>query len=363
MKEQIKESLKTSSQVSYPIWEEINSQKEHIDYSIDIVVQTKKEILEFMDNYAKLYFIGCGSSFHAGLIAEFIYNKSFKDRSACGITGAEFFLYPDISIKNNSENDIFFLISRTGRTTELIYSANEVKKRQGRLFSIVTFPDSPLAQMSDYGIVLDKAQEKSVTATRTVTSTTAVLIMLIHLIKKEESIFEKLSEQNHMFFKNLKSYSESISSLIKKENLQNFIFLGSGSFYGVAKEAELKVKEMSISNTESNVPLEFRHGHKAIAGDSTLATVFITNSISDYEVNVIRDLQRQNVKVITVRDSSSNLKIDKKCDLDICLDIQLDKNFRPIFYQVFGQLIGFHNALKKGINPTNPENLDYYVTF
>ena len=86
----------------------------------------------------------------------------------------------------------------------------------------------------------------------------------------------------------------------------------------------------------------------------------------DYSIDLIKaskkDIQ-QNVRVSAVYDSNCNLKLDKKCDPGIRVGTRLEENFRPIFYQVFDQLIGYRNALKKGINPTNPKNLDYYVTF
>ena len=86
----------------------------------------------------------------------------------------------------------------------------------------------------------------------------------------------------------------------------------------------------------------------------------------DYSIDLIKDSKKdiqQNVRVSVVYDSNCDLKLDKKCDLGIHVGTRLEENFRPIFYQVFSQLIGYHNALKKGINPTNPKNLDYYVTF
>ena len=345
------------------ILNEIYSQKDIISNVASLIFNEKQQILKFTGDFRNVYFIGCGSSYHAGMIAEFTFNKIFTDKISYGITGSEFFIYPEIFIKNNNEQDLFFLISRTGRTTELIYSANEIKKRKGKIISLVTFPKCPLLNNSDFKIILDKAQEKSITATRSVTSTTAALIEIIYFLSRKEYFVERLLEQNEKFFANLDEYSGLLSLIINKEDLNNFVFLGSGPFYGVAREAELKVKEMSISNTTSSQPLEFRHGHKAIINHNTLAIIFVLNSSLKYEINAINDLKRLGAKVIIIHDSKKRLELDYKCDLEININSELDEDHKPIFYQVFGQLIGYHNALKKGFDPSNPENLDYFVTF
>lgn len=345
----------------YLIWKEIESQGKIIKFIISKFLKIESELLNIFKKYEDIYFIGCGSSYHVGLIASFTYNKLLNKNSTC-IPSSEFITYPEIFFQNNSKYDKFILISRTGKTTETLIVADIIKKKMGQSISLTTF-NSELAKKCEYSIVIEEAQEKSITATRSVISSTIVLLSLIFMLSKKGKFIKKISVNSDKFFENFNKYSNIISSIINSEDFNKFIFLGAGSFFGVAKEAGLKVKEMSITNSEACQPLEYRHGHKSIIDTSCMITFFLSEAGFDHEIRTAKEFKKLGGKVLIICDNIKKSKLQGSYDFIIDVNLNLEELIKPIFYQIFGQLIGYHQALKKGIDPSNPKNLDYCVTF
>jgi glucosamine--fructose-6-phosphate aminotransferase (isomerizing) len=226
----------------------------------------------------------------------------------------------------------------------------------------VTFTDCELNKKSDYSIIIEDAKEKSITATTSVTSFTVILLGLIFKLSKKEQMIQKLMIAGKNFYKNFEKYSDYISVMINNENINKFIFLGAGPLYGVAKEAELKVKEMSRSNTEVCQPLEYRHGHKSIINSECMIIFLISNIGFNYELETIKELKKLGGKILVVCDDDKKIILEGLYDYIITTNFSLNELLKPVFYQLFGQLIGYHQAVKKGIDPSNPKNLDYCVT-
>ncbi len=344
------------------ILDEIKSQKEVIKSTISKYYEIEPELLNYFKGNKKVYFIGCGSSYHVGLIAKFVYDALSNNKSEC-FPSSEFIIYPDNYIRDSDKESIFILLSRTGKSTETVIASEIINRFKGNSIAITTFPNSELKKECDYSIVLDMAQEKSITATRSVTSSTVMLLCSIFTIFNKKSLIEKMLHFNDEFFKNFKKYSDIISSLIMKNDINRFVFLGSGSFFGVAKEAELKVKEMSLTNTESCFPLEYRHGHKAIIDSKSLIIIFISKAGLEYEMIAAKELKNLGARVLIIDDCLTSTKFKNNYNYIINTGLGLEEPHKAIFFQIFGQLIGYHQASKKGINPSNPKNLDYCVTF
>jgi glucosamine--fructose-6-phosphate aminotransferase (isomerizing) len=120
---------------------------------------------------------------------------------------------------------------------------------------------------------------------------------------------------------------------------------------------------MSITDTEANQPLEFRHGHKSILDQRTLVILFPTSEGLQYEKSSLSQLRQQDAKLLVVCSRDEAKTLEGLPDFLITLDARLTEETKLVYYQLFGQLAGFYQALKKGIDPSNPPNLDYCVTF
>jgi len=171
-----------------------------------------------------------------------------------------------------------------------------------------------------------------------------------------------LSKNSEIFFKRFDHYSNMINSIIEKQDFNKYIFLGHGPFYGVAREAALKVKEMSITNTEFWQTLEYRHGHNTILDSSSLVVIFLSKNGGSYELKTCRELRKIGAKVLIICDGKVMDVPGEAYDWLIYAGLGLEELLQPVFFQIFGQLIGYHQAIKKNINPSNPRHLEYVVT-
>jgi len=344
------------------IFSEIVDQQKAWKNSIDKLSNIDKKLLDVLKEHKNFYFIGCGSSYHTGLIIQFIYDLLFKKKSICA-DSSDFLFYPKKYTISNSSRNVFFLISRTGETTETLLIMDVIKKNKGATVALTSIPDSKLARECDFSVAFMDSQEKSITATKSMTSITIFLLNLIFTLSGLTIINEKISSSIDKYFKDFGKYFNMIQNIINETNFKKVIFLGSGPFFGVAKEAELKVKEMSITNTESSHPLEFRHGHKSILDKKTLVVLFLSEAGFKYELNSAREFKKICSKVLIICDNKRVKEQKYAYDYLIDIDLCIDELARPIFYILFGQLLGYHQAIRKGINPSFPRNLDFVVTF
>ncbi len=342
------------------IYSEIRSGGKIIESAMDKYFENENDILNFFNGHEGICFVGCGSSYHVGIIGKFIYEHLINKPCTCA-TASEILLYPDHFFNRNDIRYVF--LSRTGSSTETVLALEIARKRNKKSMAIVTIKDSKLMSSSDYAIVLDSAKEKSITATRSVIGTTTLLSGIIFLLSNKKYLLDKILSGNKLFYNNFKKFDDYIHSLIFRKDYSNFIFLGSGPFYGVAKEAELKVTEMSISYVASCHTLEFRHGHKSIIDNKSLIIIFLSKEGFEYEIKTAMELVKLTGEVLLIGDRIDKNKTNGLFKNVIDIGLGLDELTKPIFYQLFGQLIGYHQAVKKGIDPTNPRNLDYCVIF
>lgn len=343
------------------IMEEIVDQQKAWECAISKSLHLENELLNVIKRHKKLFFIGCGSSYYGGIIASFLYDMLLEKKSIV-TTSSEFLFYPSNYVKVESENNLSFLISRTGKTSETIIVSKILNKKNLRTIALTTFRETELEKNCTYSIVLEKSEERSITATKSMTSSTMVLLSIILKLAGKDEYIDKILVKIRSFFSNLDHFSRTISSIVSSNNFHKVVFLGSGLFYGVAKESELKVKEMSITNSESYQTLEYRHGHKSILDNRTLVVVFMSDAGNKYEIATAKEFKKIGSKVLIIHDNSMSKYSKDSYDYIIDIDLQLEEILKPLFYQVFGQLLGYFIAIGKDINPSNPRNLDYCVT-
>ncbi len=343
------------------IFKEIKSQGKIWPSAISDFLKKKDKLVSIFKDHGNIYLIGSGSSYHTGLITEFIY-RDLSDKNMVCVPSSEFLFFPDNYLKNRSDSDIFILISRTGETSDTLMALDIIEKIGGFSLCLTSFPDSKISKKSNYSVVLKQCQERSITSTRAVSGFTTFILCLFFTLYGKEELIERLSSNCEVFFKRFDNYSSLINSIIKKQDFKKYIFLGHGPFYGVAREAALKVKEMSITNTEFWQTLEYRHGHNTILDSDSLVVLFLSKNGSDYELKTCREFRKIGAKVLIICDDKAIDGSSNAYDWLINIDLGLEESLQTVFLQIFGQLIGYHRAIKKNINPSNPRYLEYVVT-
>ncbi len=345
------------------IQEEIGSQAQTVASTGRMLLGRLPELGGRVASSSNLRFIGCGSSYHAGLMAAQTFQGAAGRGVATSIVASDLISYPQGYLRSFGRKDLLVLSSRTGRTTETLLALELARSEGLATLAVTTFADSELARKASASLVLTEAQERSITATRSVTSTTLALLSLMHLAQGDGQFIDRFLEMQDRFFRRFDDYCSQLSRIVDHQELDKFIFLGSGAFYGLAREAELKVKEMSRTDTEANQPLEFRHGHKSTLDPHCLVVVFLSSEGLEYEKGCLPQLRQFGAKLLAIGGPRETEKLEGLADFLITVDLSMPASAKLVLYQIFGQLAGFYQARKKGLDPSSPEGHEYCVTF
>ena len=345
----------------YLIFDEIKSQGEKWITIFEKYQKEETSLLQNLKDCSGIYFLGSGSSYNNALMAQFANNKLSEKRSYA-INSSEYLFNPCVFIKSEDKNNKVFVISRTGETTDTLLAMESLKKSGFSLIALTTFPESSIAGNSNAIIDLQDYREQSITSNRVVSSITLFLLCLFLKLSGKESILKQINTYSTGFFKGFEDYCKDISEIINTSDFNKFIFLGTGPFHSVAREASLKTREMSITDTEFWPTLEYRQGYMTNADEKDLAIVFLSAINMDFQFKTCVELKRAGAKVLIINDRLKLGDFKKLYDYEFNVDLGVeDELICQVYYQLFGQLIGYYQALKKNIDPSNPKNLDYVV--
>jgi len=345
----------------YLIIDEIKSQGEKWVSTVKKFFDEEKILLQNIKKDSTFYFLGCGSSYNNALMAEFAYNKLMNKKSY-SINSSEYLFNPEVFFKSKYKNNKIFAISRTGETSDTLLALKKLKKLGLFIISLTTFPDSSIAKNSDFLINFEEFKEESITSNRVVSSMALFLLCLFFKLSGKDHVLEKINDYSIKFFKNFDKYCTEVSSIIKGSDFKKFIFLGTGPCYSVAREASLKTREMSISDTEFWPTLEFRQGYMTNVNEKDLAIVYLSKINKDFQFKTCEELKKAGSRILIICDRENLKNYTTLYDFNFDIDLGLeDELLCQVYYQLFGQLIGYYQALKKDIDPSNPKNLDYIV--
>jgi len=301
-------------------------------------------------------FVGCGSSFYLALIAAATWS-SLTGESARAVPASEVMVFPKLLPPLSRA----ILISRSGRTSEIIEAANYLRQQnQMPLLAVTCGTGTPIEDVSRRVICLPEADEKSVVMTRSFTS----MLLALQVLAAERGnvpdfargIFALPGEVEPK----MREMDSTIRLLVQSRLFEDYVFLGQGPFHGVAQEAMLKVKEMSCSYAQCFHTLEFRHGPKAIVSPQTLVTFFLSESGFGSEVSVLQEIKELGATTLVIT-NAANEAVLESADYLIELSLGVPEAARAAAFVIPGQLLGFCTAVRKGFDPDNPRHLSRVV--
>ncbi len=305
--------------------------------------------------FKEVLFTGCGSTYYLSLAAAAHWQMA-TGRRAQGIPASELRLFPESFLNNPGVQLV--AVSRSGETTETLQALQLFQQRTGNSGVVVSvYKDSRLVQCSPYVLLAPDAVEVSVAQTRSFTSMFLLTQACAYLAAGQHEMLEALgSVPAH--FQPLVNHYESLSrDLAEDLSLERFVFLGSGPNYGLACEAMLKMKEMSLSTSEAFHFMEFRHGPKSMVGPGSLVVGLIGDTGYEQEVKVLQEMRALGAKVLAIVDTDRGAPADFVVELRTNLsELQRAALQLPVL-----QLLAYHRSLVKGLNPDRPANLESVV--
>jgi glucosamine--fructose-6-phosphate aminotransferase (isomerizing) len=328
---------------------------------MDGVYQFKEKFI----NAQRIIIIGCGTSWHAGLVAEYL----FEDlaRIPVEVEYASEFRYRNPVI---TEKDVVIAISQSGETADTLAAIKLAKEKGATIFGVCNVVGSSIAREAHAGAYTHAGPEIGVASTKAFTAQVTVLAMIALKIAHKKGtlkqshyhrLLAELDDIPNKMEKMMESdaQTKSISALFK--DAHNFLYLGRGYNFPVALEGALKLKEISYIHAEGYPAAEMKHGPIALI-DEDMPVVVIAPKGGQYEkvVSNIQEVKARNGKVIAVVNGGDN-EIASIADHIIEVEETLDE-FSPLLTTIPLQLLSYHIAVMRGANVDQPRNLAKSVT-
>jgi glucosamine--fructose-6-phosphate aminotransferase (isomerizing) len=302
----------------------------------------------------RIYFTGCGSTYYLAL-AGAAHLRRLAQGHVQAVPASELWLDAGSYFQ---KDDVLIAISRSGTTTETLRAADAFRTMsQGPLISIQCAVSAPLAQKSAMSVVIPGGAERSVAQTRSFASMlVAVAGLNVHWAERDDLIggFAALPRIGQRVITAGQALAREWGARLEFDRIY---FLGSGTRYGLACEASLKMKEMSLSHSEPFHFLEFRHGPKAMVTETTLIVGLVSGYAQAEEERVLREMAGLGAQVIVLGERVSPIGDGPALSFQSGLPDEL----QDVLYLPPLQLLAFERALAKGLDPDLPRHLEAVV--
>lgn len=307
------------------------------------------------EGYDQVIFTGCGSTYFLSRWAAHICEE-LTGVICRAAPASDLFLHPNGWLGKNRET-LLVASSRSAATTETIRAIEMFTDRDaGDVVVITCNPDQRMGSQSAHVISSTHAQEASIAQTRSFSS-----MMLANAWLIEGGVPGNFASRLRICGERLlNEHKERISELAFDKELQRFFFLGSGALYGLANEIMLKMKEMSLSYSESFHFMEFRHGPMAMVDSNTLVIGLLGNAGTEHELAVLRDMKSKGARTLAIAETALS-KANGAVDDLIVLQSGLPPLWRAVLYLPALQWLACERAISNGLDPDRPLNLDAVV--
>lgn len=316
-------------------------------------------------NARRIIFVACGTSWHAGLIGEYL----FED--LCGIEVkveyASEFRYRNPVIHSD---DVVIAISQSGETADTLAAIELAKSKGAFVYGICNVVGSSIARATHSGTYIHVGPEIGVASTKAFTGQVTVLVMMAMMLAKMKGLIDE--EKYREVLRGLIAMPDNIKEVLDQhEHIQsvasiftyarNFLYLGRDCNYPTAMEGALKLKEISYIHAEGCPAAEMKHGTIALI-DQEMPTIVIATNGSVYEKTIsnIQEIKARGGKVIVVVTEGDCIVAEMA---DYCIWIpKTAECLTPLLSSIPLQLFAYYIAVNKGRNVDQPRNLAKSVT-
>lgn len=321
--------------------------------------------LETLINAPRIVIVACGTSWHAGLVAEYMIEELC--RIPVEVEYASEFRYRNPVV---NKGDVIIAISQSGETADTMVALESAKEKGAFIFGVVNAVGSSIARISHAGAYTHSGPEIGVASTKAFTGQLAVLTMMalklgyakgtiteeryLHLMNELYSVPEKINEI-------LKDTTAIQNIATKYKDSSDFLFLGRGYNFPIALEGALKLKEISYIHAEGYPAAEMKHGPIALVED-TLPVLFVATKDAYYEkiVSNVQEIKARKGMVISVATEGDNLLNDMSND--IMYVPAIDELIAPLLSVIPLQLLSYYIGIERGCDVDKPRNLAKSVT-
>lgn len=324
-----------------------------------------KDYAEKLKNVDRIIIVSCGTSWHAGLIAEYLIEE--YARVTVEVEYASEFRYRNPII---TEKDVVIAISQSGETADTIAAIDLAKEKGATIFGICNVVGSSIPRLTHAGVYTHAGPEIGVASTKAFTAQVTALTLLAFYMAQQRgtiaqsqliSLITELEDIPVLIEKVLET-NDKIKCIAEKFiHSGNCLFLGRGSGFPVALEGALKLKEISYIHAEGYPAAEMKHGPIALI-DEEMPVIVIATQNSSYE-KIISNIQEVKARKGVIIAIVTEGDIIVKGMADYVIEIpHASEAFLPLIATVPLQLFSYHIAVMRGCNVDQPRNLAKSVT-
>jgi glutamine---fructose-6-phosphate transaminase (isomerizing) len=316
-------------------------------------------------NANRIIMVACGTSWHAGLVAEYIFEELC--RINVEVEYASEFRYRNPVI---NKGDVIIAISQSGETADTLVAIENAKAKGAIILGVVNVVGSSIARISDAGAYTHAGPEIGVASTKAFTAQLAVLTMIAMKIGYERGVLSN-DRYRHLLteidaipekVETVLKLNDQIKALAEKyKDAANALYLGRGYNFPVALEGALKLKEISYIHAEGYPAAEMKHGPIALV-DETLPVVFVATRDSYHEkvMSNMQEIKARKGKVIAVINEGDE-QTAAIAD-DVIMVPEADEIVAPMLSVIPLQLFAYYIGVAKGQDVDKPRNLAKSVT-
>ncbi|PHX91510.1 MAG: glutamine--fructose-6-phosphate transaminase (isomerizing) [Flavobacteriales bacterium] len=331
----------------------------------ELHMKSLEEYYDKLKDIKRLILIGCGTSWHAGLVAEYLFEE--LTRIPVEVEYASEFRYRNPVLY---ADDLIVAISQSGETADTLAAIELAKRKGATVFGICNVVGSSIPRMSHAGAYTHAGPEIGVASTKAFTAQITVLTLIaIGIakirgslnIKQINAVYSEIEKIPQKIEKAL-LLNDKILELAKLfHGVGNFLYLGRGYNFPVALEGALKLKEISYIHAEGYPAAEMKHGPIALIDKEMPVVVIATNS-EHYE-KVVSNIQEVKARkgIVIALVTEGNHGLDTLVDHVIEIPETLEC-LSPILNTIPLQLLSYHIAVLRGCNVDQPRNLAKSVT-
>lgn len=330
-----------------------------------IIMKGIQDNIEALINAPRIIIIACGTSWHAGLVAEYVIEELC--RIPVEVEYASEFRYRNPII---NPGDVIMAISQSGETADTLVAIEKAKEQGAFIFGIVNVVGSSIARASHAGAYTHAGNEIGVASTKAFTAQLAVMMMIALKIAKEKGAIDDNKYQELLV--ELDNIPEKVNAILKNADLlkpiaekykdcNNALYLGRGYNFPIALEGALKLKEISYIHAEGYPAAEMKHGPIALV-DETLPVIFVATK-DEYHAKIVSNIQEikaRKGKVIAIVTEGDDI-VPGLAD-DVFFVPPAHEIIAPLISVIPLQLLSYYIGVLKGCDVDKPRNLAKSVT-
>ena len=316
-------------------------------------------------NAKRIIIVACGTSWHAGLVAEYLFEQ--YARIPVEVEYASEFRYRNPIIY---EDDIIIAISQSGETADTLAAIELAKLRGATIIGVCNVVGSSIPRSSHAGSYMHAGPEIGVASTKAFTAQVTILTLMALQVAQEKGTISQSKFRQLLY--ELESIPSKIEDVLRQndyikgisekyKDVVNALYLGRGYTFPVALEGALKLKEISYIHAEGYPAAEMKHGPIALI-DENMPVFVIATKGANYEkvVSNIQEVKARKGKIIAI---VTNGDEEVKKMADFCIEIpETDESLVPLISVIPLQLLSYHIAVMRGCNVDQPRNLAKSVT-